>query len=136
MPRRDKTGPLGKGPRTGRGLGGCKKRRIKKKRKDGVKQRYWVGKKRAVAEITKMHPELSKAKAGHLYDMVFGSLKQDIKKTGKVTVSEFGTFKIKRTKAKKKRKGRNPFTGEEIWLKGKPAGKKVKFTPGKALKRF
>ena len=23
MPRRDKTGPDGKGPRTGRGLGGC-----------------------------------------------------------------------------------------------------------------
>jgi len=26
MPRRDKTGPRGKGPRTGRGLGGCKKK--------------------------------------------------------------------------------------------------------------
>lgn len=24
MPNRDKTGPLGKGPRTGRGLGKCK----------------------------------------------------------------------------------------------------------------
>jgi len=36
MPRRDKTGPRGKGPRTGRGLGKCKpkskrKKKIKKK---------------------------------------------------------------------------------------------------------
>lgn len=28
---RDKTGPRGKGPLTGRGLGGCKKPKVKKK---------------------------------------------------------------------------------------------------------
>ena len=34
MPQRDKTGPLGKGPRTGRGLGLCKpKKKVTKKRR-------------------------------------------------------------------------------------------------------
>ena len=28
MPQKDKTGPLGKGPRTGRGLGFCKKKEL------------------------------------------------------------------------------------------------------------
>ena len=33
MPNRDGTGPLGKGPRTGRGLGPCGKRPTKKNRR-------------------------------------------------------------------------------------------------------
>ena len=32
MPRRDKTGPRGKGPRTGRGKGGCKSKKKKRKK--------------------------------------------------------------------------------------------------------
>ena len=33
MPQRDKTGPEGKGPRTGRGLGSCSKKKGSKKNK-------------------------------------------------------------------------------------------------------
>lgn len=32
MPRRNGTGPSGKGPRTGRGAGGCPPKRTKKKK--------------------------------------------------------------------------------------------------------
>ena len=32
MPNRDRTGPSGKGPRTGRGLGPCKPKKRKKKK--------------------------------------------------------------------------------------------------------
>lgn len=50
-------------------------------------------------------------------------------KTGKsVTLIGFGTFKTIRTAA---RKGRNPQNGKEITI---PAGTRVRFTAGKALK--
>lgn len=92
------------------------------------------GKARAAARVHQMHPDVSVQKARHIFDMVYGSVKSDIKTEGKVTVSEFGTFKVKKTKARKARPGRNPFTGESIMIKAKPAGKKVKFFPSKQFK--
>jgi DNA-binding protein HU-beta len=53
---------------------------------------------------------------------------QSLEKGEDVTLTGFGTFKVVKRKA---RKGRNPFTGEEIKIK---ATKAPKFTPGKALK--
>jgi DNA-binding protein HU-beta len=47
---------------------------------------------------------------------------------GKITLVGFGTLK---TINKKKKKGRNPRTGEEIVI---PKKKSVKFVPGKKLK--
>jgi len=52
----------------------------------------------------------------------FEELDEDVALTG------FGTFKVVKRKA---RKGRNPYTGEEIKIK---ATKAPKFTLGKALK--
>ena len=49
-------------------------------------------------------------------------------KDGKVQLTGFGTFS---TVHRKKRKGRNPGTGEEITI---PAQNSVKFKPGKKLK--
>lgn len=43
---------------------------------------------------------------------------------------------VKRTPAKKARKGINPFTGEEMMFKAKPAGRKVKITALKKLKEL
>jgi DNA-binding protein HU-beta len=55
-------------------------------------------------------------------------LAETLKKGDSVAISGFGSFKVVGSKA---RKGRNSRTGEEILI---PAGKVVKFTPGKALK--
>ena len=51
-----------------------------------------------------------------------------LKKSEKIILIGFGTFRVVKTAA---RKGRNPQTGKEITIK---ASKRVKFTPGKALK--
>lgn len=55
--------------------------------------------------------------------------------SGEFTVPEL-SIKLRRvTKpATKARKGRNPFTGEEIMIKAKPARNTVRATPLKALK--
>lgn len=47
---------------------------------------------------------------------------------GEVTIPGIAKLKRKHVKAKKRRKGVNPFTGEEQWFKAKPATKKVKAT--------
>jgi len=47
---------------------------------------------------------------------------------GEVTIPGIAKLKRKNVKAKKRRKGVNPFTGEEQWFKAKPATKKVKAT--------
>jgi len=53
---------------------------------------------------------------------------QSMKKQGKFTLPSFGTFTVKKLKA---RKGRNPRTGEEVKVK---AGKTVRFKASPTLK--
>ena len=44
MPNRDKTGPQGRGPKTGRGLGGCKGEEDQRPaRRDGSNKRLGLG---------------------------------------------------------------------------------------------
>jgi DNA-binding protein HU-beta len=60
-------------------------------------------------------------------EIVANELKTD---NGKLTLVGFGTFK---TITKKKKKGRNPRTGDEIII---PKKRVVKFIPGKKLKEL
>ncbi len=61
-------------------------------------------------------------------ECVISSITKSLKKEEDVTLVGFGAFKVVKRKA---RKGRNPYTGEEIKIK---ATKAPKFTPGKVLK--
>ncbi len=70
----------------------------------------------------------SKAKAEKAVNAVIDAVKEGIKRDGKVQLVGFGTFVVKKRKA---RTGRNPQTGEQIKIK---AGKTVGFKPGKSLK--
>lgn len=72
--------------------------------------------------------KLSKADAGRALDSTLDSIKKALKKGQKVTLVGFGTFSVRRRKA---RKGRNPRTGDVISV---PAVKVPKFTAGKTLK--
>ena len=68
-------------------------------------------------------------KEAHLaVDCVFSTISRALKKKETVTLMGFGTFKVKKRKA---RKGRNPQTGETIELKAQNV---ARFLPGKALK--
>jgi DNA-binding protein HU-beta len=68
------------------------------------------------------------AQAEAVYEGVFNTLVESLRKGETVAISGFGSFKLVDRKA---RKGRNPRTGEEVSI---PASKTVKFTPGKTLK--
>ena len=70
----------------------------------------------------------TKKTAQEVVDCVLTSITSSLKKGEDVSLTGFGTFKVVKRKA---RKGRNPFTGEEIKIK---ATKAPKFSPGKALK--
>ena len=51
-----------------------------------------------------------------------------------VTLTGFCKFARKDIAARPRRKGRNPFTGEEQWFKARPASKGVRITALKAFK--
>jgi len=70
----------------------------------------------------------SKKDAQAAVDSVFSAITQALKNEDTVTIVGFGTFKVSQRSA---RTGRNPQTGEEIYI----AARKVpRFVPGKALK--
>ena len=59
---------------------------------------------------------------------------KELKKTGIFVVPGFAKFVVVKKPATKARKGKNPFTGEEMMFKAKPARKIVRARPVKAAK--
>lgn len=83
-----------------------------------------------VAELLK-DSDMTKTKALKFVDLMIDTIADELKrKDGKLTLVGFGTFKAI---TKKRKKGRNPRTGEEIII---PKRKSVKFLPGKKLKEL
>ena len=72
--------------------------------------------------------KLTKADAERALNAFLDNVTKTLKKEGKLTLTGFGTFEVSK---RKKRKGRNPRTGDVINIK---ARKVVKFKPGKGLK--
>jgi len=70
----------------------------------------------------------SKAAAERAVNSVLDNVKKGLKKDKKVQLVGFGTFDVRKRKA---RKGRNPRTGEAIKIK---ASKSVGFKAGQAFK--
>jgi DNA-binding protein HU-beta len=86
----------------------------------------WMNKSDLINEVAQIVSTKKEAQAA--VECVVSSITKALKKGEDVTLTGFGTFKVVKRKA---RKGRNPFTGEEIKIK---ATKAPKFSPGKALK--
>ena len=59
---------------------------------------------------------------------------KELKKSGVFLVPGFAKFVVIKKPATKARKGTNPFTGEEMMFKAKPARKIVRARPVKAAK--
>jgi DNA-binding protein HU-beta len=78
-----------------------------------------------IAEVTD-----SKKQAQTVLEHTVDSIKKALKKKDDVAIAGFGSFKVKKTKA---RMGRNPKTGESIKI---PAKKKVVFKPAKDVKEM
>ena len=72
--------------------------------------------------------DITKAAAGRALDSVIDSITDSLKKGDSVVLVGFGTFSVRDRAA---RMGRNPQTGDEIYIK---AAKVPAFKAGKALK--
>lgn len=83
-----------------------------------------MNKKEALALMSK-DAGITAAQAEKAFNQLIHGMKDSLQKGEKVTFSGFGSFEVKNTK---KRKGRNPRTGEIIPI---PAKKRVKFNPSK-----
>jgi len=79
-----------------------------------------------VSEVSKVLK--SKKNAQEAVDCVLSTISMALGNGDTVSLIGFGTFKVAERKA---RKGRNPQTGEEIYI---AASKVPKFAPAKALK--
>jgi DNA-binding protein HU-beta len=82
-----------------------------------------------IAEVLQGSAELTGAAANRAAGDLMDAIVKHLKKEGKFTLPSFGTFTVRKTKA---RKGLNPRTGESIRVK---AGKTVRFKASPTLKK-
>lgn len=80
--------------------------------------------------------DLPKKQVATVFDELSGVMKKSLKQTGVFTMPGLCKMTVKRKPATKTRKGINPFTGEAITIKAKPASKTVKIRPLANLKQM
>ncbi len=85
--------------------------------------------KKEMIEMVAKDVGLTKKQANQAVDSIFHGIEKELKRKRKVTLVGFGTFSVKKRKA---RKGINPQTGEAIKIK---ASKVPHFKPGAKFKQ-
>jgi nucleoid DNA-binding protein len=82
------------------------------------------------------HAGITKKEVAAVFETMQEMIKKDLSKAGSGEFKIPGMMKIlvQRKPAVARRKGVNPFTGEEQWFKAKPARNVVKVRPMKGLK--
>jgi nucleoid DNA-binding protein len=78
--------------------------------------------------------ELSRRQVSAVFEALNGIVTKSLKQNGVVTLPGLAKMKVVKKPATKAREGINPFTGEKMTFKAKPASKKVRILPVKALK--
>jgi nucleoid DNA-binding protein len=82
---------------------------------------------------------LSRTQVGDVLDALNRLVARDLDPKagiGNYTIPGLAKIRVVRKEATEARKGRNPFTGEEIEIKAKPAHNTVRISPVKALKEM
>jgi len=77
---------------------------------------------------------LSRKQVGAVFDSLSGVIKKSLRGNGLFTLPGLMKLKVVKKPATKAREGINPFTGEKMTFKAKPASKKVRVLPLKSLK--
>ena len=80
--------------------------------------------------------EISKKEVKGVLETLASVGYKELKKSGVFLLPGFAKFVVIKKPATKARKGTNPFTGEPMTFKAKPASKKVRAMPLKNLKNF
>jgi DNA-binding protein HU-beta len=79
---------------------------------------------------------LSKKQVSSVFESLNGVIRKSLKSYGLFTLPGLAKMKVVKKPATKAREGLNPFTGEKMTFKAKPASKKVRVMPLKNLKGF
>jgi DNA-binding protein HU-beta len=77
---------------------------------------------------------LSRKQVGEVFESLTGIVKKSLKGAGLFTLPGLLKMKVVKKPATKARQGVNPFTGETMTFKAKPASKKVRIAALKSLK--
>src|SRR5579872_2599752 len=80
--------------------------------------------------------ELSRKQVGAVFESLHGIIKKSLRGSGLFTLPGLLKLKVVKRPATKAREGVNPFTGEKMTFKAKPASKKVRAVALKSLKSF
>lgn len=88
-----------------------------------------------LAQISK-DTELSRKQVSGVFDSLNTQIKKSLRSAGLFTIPGLLKLKVVKKPATKAREGVNPFTGEKMMFKAKPASKKVRALPLKNLKGF
>jgi nucleoid DNA-binding protein len=87
-----------------------------------------------VEKISEQHSETSKRDIKGIIETLATVGHKELKKAGVFVVPGFAKFVVVKKPATKAREGTNPFTGEKMMFKAKPARKIVRARPVKAIK--
>ena len=88
-----------------------------------------------LAQISK-DTELSRKQVSEVFEALNGIIKKSLRGNGLFTLPGLLKLKVVKKPATKAREGINPFNGEKITFKAKPASKKVRIAALKSLKEF
>ncbi len=77
---------------------------------------------------------LTRKEVSSVFDSLNGVIRKSLRGNGEFTVPGLMKLKVVKKPATKARVGINPFTKEKMTFKAKPASKKVRVLPLKALK--
>jgi nucleoid DNA-binding protein len=80
--------------------------------------------------------DLSRKQISGVFDSLAGVMKKSLRSNGLFTLPGLLKLKVVKKPATKAHPGVNPFTGEKMMYKAKPASKKVKALPLKNLKNM
>jgi DNA-binding protein HU-beta len=94
----------------------------------------YLTKSQLVEKISEQHSEISKRDIKGIMETLASVGHKELKKAGAFVVPGFAKFVVIKKPATKAREGTNPFTGEKMMFKAKPARKIVRARPVKAIK--
>jgi len=78
--------------------------------------------------------DVTQAKGKEIIGKVLDGIFEAVKEEGSFRTT-YGTFKLRETKPREARVGRNPSTGEEIQIPATPAKKKISFVMSASFKK-
>jgi nucleoid DNA-binding protein len=78
--------------------------------------------------------DLSRKQVSSVFDSLAAVIRKSLRSNGIVTLPGLLKLKVVKKPATKAREGVNPFTGDKMMFKAKPASKKVRALPLKSLK--